>query len=334
MDNRETSNRPANTRFKQQRLPAWQPVLSPAWVIGTFFLIGVVFIPIGIVLLVVSSSVKETTVRYDTQCSMERQNITGEYFCNAQVEFQLTDEMKAPVYMYYRLDGFYQNHRRYSQSKSDAQLAGREVGIVNDCSPFRFLGDSATEAEREQSGIVSPRSNSSLIYNPCGLIAYSMFNDTFVLQTSDNDVICDGDSPEGTKCRKRGIAWPSDRNVKFRQGDNDNWSYNQTYFREPTHPLPNVTDEDFMVWMRTAALPSFRKLYRVIETDLTPGTYVMNIDQKFPVFPFGGKKFFVLSTTTILGGKNVFMGAAYITVGSLCLITGAVFTVRHFLAKR
>eukprot|EP00761_Pharyngomonas_kirbyi_P012784 gb/GECH01012811.1/.p1 GENE.gb/GECH01012811.1/~~gb/GECH01012811.1/.p1 ORF type:complete len:338 (+),score=61.32 gb/GECH01012811.1/:1-1014(+) len=329
----QNSNQPANTRFKQQNLPAWQPVLSPTWVIGTFFIVAVIFIPVGAVLLSVSNSVHEQTIRYDDECEMQTQS-AGNLYCNARLEFEITQEMKSPVYMYYRLDGFYQNHRRYSQSKSDAQLAGKEVGLVSDCAPHRYYGDNASDEEREREGLENPSRNSSLIYNPCGLIAYSMFNDTFVLRTSDNNVICDGPSPENSDCKKKGIAWPADRNVKFKQGDHDNWSFPQTYHNEPTHPLPNVTDEDFMVWMRTSALSSFRKLYRIIETDLTPGTYEIDIDQHFPVSDFGGKKYFVLSTTTALGGKNVFMGAAYITVGCLCGLVGVVFTIRHVFNLR
>jgi len=35
----------------------------------------------------------------------------------------------------------------------------------------------------------------------------------------------------------------------------------------------DVTDEHFIVWMRTAGLPSFRKLWGKIEKRLEPGTY-------------------------------------------------------------
>ena len=35
------------------------------------------------------------------------------------------EKMKAPVYVYYELDNFYQNHRRYVKSRSDSQLSGR-----------------------------------------------------------------------------------------------------------------------------------------------------------------------------------------------------------------
>ena len=33
--------------------------------------------------------------------------------------------MKAPVYFYYKLENFYQNHRRYVKSRNDDQLAGK-----------------------------------------------------------------------------------------------------------------------------------------------------------------------------------------------------------------
>jgi hypothetical protein len=59
------SRRPADTAFKQQRLHAWQPILTPAWVIGTFLLIGCIFVPIGIVLKSQSDAVVEYTMQYD-----------------------------------------------------------------------------------------------------------------------------------------------------------------------------------------------------------------------------------------------------------------------------
>lgn len=43
--------------FKQQKLKAWQPILTPRAVIISFLVIGIIFIPVGIVLLVASDSV-------------------------------------------------------------------------------------------------------------------------------------------------------------------------------------------------------------------------------------------------------------------------------------
>ena len=60
--------------------------------------------------------------------------------------------------------------------------------------------------------------------------------------------------------------------------------------------------EHFIVWMRTAGLPSFRKLYGVINQDLNPGTYSLDIKNNYAVTQFNGHKTFVLSTTNMLGG--------------------------------
>lgn len=68
-------------------------------------------------------------------------------------------------------------------------------------------------------------------------------------------------------------------------------------------------NEDFIVWMRTAALPTFRKLYRLIErkSDLHPtlpaGRYSLNITYNYPVHYFDGRKRMILSTISWMGGK-------------------------------
>ncbi|KAF6116628.1 transmembrane protein 30A [Phyllostomus discolor] len=53
------NRRPDNTAFKQQRLPAWQPILTAGTVLPTFFIIGLIFIPIGIGIFVTSNNIRE-----------------------------------------------------------------------------------------------------------------------------------------------------------------------------------------------------------------------------------------------------------------------------------
>lgn len=57
------NRRPDNTAFKQQRLPAWQPILTAGTVLPTFFIIGLIFIPIGIGIFVTSNNIREIEVR-------------------------------------------------------------------------------------------------------------------------------------------------------------------------------------------------------------------------------------------------------------------------------
>ena len=62
-----------DSAFKQQRLPAWQPILTAGTVLPTFFVIGVAFIPIGIGMMYFSSNVsKQPQSRHLTGLQSEK----------------------------------------------------------------------------------------------------------------------------------------------------------------------------------------------------------------------------------------------------------------------
>ena len=93
--------------------------------------------------------------------------------------------------------------------------------------------------------------------------------------------------------------------------------------------------EDLIVWMRTAALPTFRKLYGKIEVDLEPNDKItVVIQNNYNTYTFGGEKKLVLSTTSWMGGKNDFIGAAYLTTGGLCLFLAVSFMIVYVIKPR
>lgn len=79
--------------------------------------------------------------------------------------------------------------------------------------------------------------------------------------------------------------------------------------------------------MRTAGLPSFRKLWGRVETDIEPGEYRLLIQNSYDVNTFSGEKYFVFSTTNALGGKNYFLAICYLVVGSLCIVFAIIFMI-------
>lgn len=266
------------------------------------------------------------------------------------IQFELPDTLHPPVLLYYQLTNFYQNHRRYVKSFDQDQLSGafRSNSSINssDCDPL--------EGEVNDEGVFKA-------YYPCGLIANSRFNDTIqppvLLNPSGT-----GASNQTYNMTSNGTAWASDADL---YGDTEytiydvlpppNWrdvypTYNETY------PLPNLhTDDGFQVWMRTAGLPTFSKLaLRNGEEEMQSGRYQIDIyDCKstlgetqrpgcaqanflsdFPVTPYDGTKSILLSTHTVMGGKNPFLGIAYIVVGGLCILLGGMFTVTQLIRPR
>ena len=65
-----SSHQSEDNQFKQQTLPAWQPILTAGTVLPIFFIIGIAFIPIGVGLMYLSDTVKEVSIEY-TNCKMD-----------------------------------------------------------------------------------------------------------------------------------------------------------------------------------------------------------------------------------------------------------------------
>jgi hypothetical protein len=184
--------------------------------------------------------------------------------------FEIPNDVAPPILFYYRLTNFYQNHRRYVKSFDVNQLKGNDVSVSSirsgECDPLDVAPANGSKPERP--------------YYPCGLIANSMFNDTFMDFNISN--------PEGIyKFSDKGIAWSTEADLygksKYKPDQVVpplNW---QEQFPEDGYDslteLPDLhTNEAFQVWMRTAGLPTFSKLAKRNDNDvLKLGTYVLKI---------------------------------------------------------
>ena len=90
------------------------------------------------------------------------------------IEIEVDEKMSAPIYMYYKLTNFYQNHRRYVKSRDDMQLRGTsDLGpssVKTNCE-YRYEREGDDKSDNELLNVISP----------CGLIAWSLFNDSFAI---------------------------------------------------------------------------------------------------------------------------------------------------------
>ena len=128
----------------------------------------------------------------------------------------------------------------------------------------------------------------------------------------------------------KGISWQSDRNEKFKNSGFDaNSDTKIGQWQQITGVnLPNVENEDFIVWMRVAALPDFRKLHRIIhDKDLNKGDQ-LNITAAswFPVNKFG-EKYVAIGTTTWAGLQNYALAWSLISLSVAGIALALMFGV-------
>mmetsp|Transcript_71551 Transcript_71551/g.136392 ORF Transcript_71551/g.136392 Transcript_71551/m.136392 type:complete len:201 (-) Transcript_71551:31-633(-) len=96
-----------------------------------------------------------------------------------------------------------------------------------------------------------------------------------------------------------------------------------------------VESGHFIVWMRVAGLPTFRKLWGKVAATIEAGSTIrVYFDSKFPVKPHHGRKAFVISTSSAVGGRNDFLGYSYLVVGGCCLLFGVAFMWQNFTRPR
>lgn len=354
----EKSKKPINNAFTQQRLKAYNPVFTVKTVIPLLVGIAIFFIPLGAGMWYASHTVKDITIDY-TQCELLANydywtEIPDNFTFNfnddtlkfnkpvwklekdeswsdpseqqvCKIQFQTPIDLNPPLYFFYRLIKFHANHRRYVKSYSEDQINGKAASV-------RTIRDTVgLNCEP-----LSVDSQGKKIY-PCGLIANSVFNDTYtstltgVNGTTTNYQFSEDD-----------IAWSTNKN-RFKKT-----TYNYTEIVPPPnwyHRYPNGYNETnvpdiskmphFQNWMQASALPDFVKLYfKNTNQKLPAGTYELSIGLHWPVLPFNGSKLIFISQRSVIGGKNIFLGVSWMAGGGICLILAIFLLTVNFVKPR
>lgn len=318
--------KPRPTHANLQYIPAYQPTYHPCCAMVIFALLTLFLLPAGVIALTFSSSIPLFEIRYDSYCAdaLQRDNVAdplGRPLCISAFDFVVPERFEPPVFIQYRVDGVYLNHREFGDSRDDRLNAGfvRDLGKLMRCRPFRQVGEKQDWSEGDDTGYGN-------VYNPCGGVAWSMFNDSFTLyDTSTGDLVCDTAVPTPT-CSKTNIAWDADRYVRYRQDppfQERYFSWPNEYIEEAGHQIPNVNDEDTMNWMVASPQRDFRKLWRRLEVPLEPGRiYRVVMAQRWDVTTFGGAKYLSFTTTSWVGGRNQVVGIVMLVIGTLtaCMV--------------
>lgn len=199
------SNRPENTRWAQQKLPMWEPMLTLSWSIGICFFIAATCLALGIAIVLTSSSMTTMRVVYDggsdtdwtdrgdalaqqehgevtnlTNCLLDTPKMANSFHADhtCYITMTLPEAIVGNTYVYYEIAGYHQHHRRFVSSVDRTQFIDtwRENIAITMCAPLEEL-----ESEFCDVGTCDPASKRVRKAFPCGIVANTMFNDIFWL---------------------------------------------------------------------------------------------------------------------------------------------------------
>jgi len=277
-------------RFLQQKLPRLQKPLTPRVTIIVLTVVGCLFLLLGGLVMWGSANAQYQMVHYDgnsdfyetegftvnrQDCHLPAERNQGTRVCN--LTMTLEQDMNSPVYVHYGLTNFFQNYQSYLSDRDSRQLHGTTADPTPGyCKYYVKDGDDT--------------------YLPCGLMANSMFNDTFKLMNPDLEM------------REDQIAWEVDRTFRFRNPDgypeicDDNYLCLYELYPGIISREDGFKDEHFMVWMRAAALDTFMNKYGRIDQDLKKGDtvrrYCVKRDNLYLTFEHQLKTYYNVQTTT------------------------------------
>ena len=282
------------------QLRQWRSYISPRTSIIFLYIIGFLFIGLGTTFFVITGNSATYEIEYDEECAGKE---------NCTLWLNTTREISGRISIAFKLYGFYQNNRRLFESRSYPQMAGQflDYSGLSICSPLISQNDMRDTPN---------------LYAPCGLMPLSFFNDTYkwlntsVANFSEDDIAIESDKNLFTGLHKgynNSIRW-LDAMPDFPGG---------------------IQNEHFIVWMRTAAMPNFLKLYaKCINCTIPEGNYQIHINMNYPTTMFDGRRAIVLTTTSGLGSGSYFISTAYMLVGGISLIFATIFLLHMLICPR
>ena len=297
-------------KLLRQELKSYTPEWNAKCSIITDIFIMISSLTIGIILLYYSKKYYEIEINYSL-CLNGIYNIDNKRkIC--KIPFDIDKTIKHPIFIYYKLEKFYLNHRSLVESKSWKELRGEETSTISKCKNSYLMKEMFEENSPYYTNEWGHNFTEDDISSPCGLFGRNYFNDTYNI-TFFNDTFI---------------------NISESNISND---YQRTKFfkRRKDYQVKqwiDVENEHFINWMNIPTFSTFKKIWGRIDFDLEPGKYYLIVTNNYDIKKYESQKYFCISNTNKFGINNSF-GYFFISIAIYFLLVILILWVKYLLSK-
>ena len=283
----------------RQEINSYTPSFNVRCGIITNLVFLIVAVGLGTPMIILANNTNEIRIEY-TKCRKNNDDNT------CKLSFT-TKKLSEPLFLYYELNNFFMNHRKFVKSKIWAQLRGDDVSSKQTCDNAWTMEQMFGEESVYYTNEWGHTFNKTDIANPCGLIARAFFNDTYTLHNNDLDMNIPINETLISNSYLRKQFYKRNKNYKEKQ-----WI--------------DVENEHFINWMNVETFDNFRKLWGRITMDLPAGNYSITVNDNYNVDMYKAKKFIVITDANPLGQNN-FLGWLLVAIGIYCSLVILVLWV-------
>ena len=225
---------------------------------------------------------------------------------------QIDKRMEGPVFIYYKLQNFYLNHRHLVESKSWEELRGEEVYTKNNCKNSYLMSEMFPRNSPFYTNQWGHNFSENNVSSPCGLWAKSFFNDTYNLTFAN-----------GTR-------------ININEYDISNQYLKENFFKRrndyKNKQWIDVENEHFINWMNIETSHNFKKIWGKINFDLEPGNYTLSVKYNYDIKKYNADKYVCISNSNRFGINNLF-GYFFIAIGIYLVVIILILWVKYLLSK-
>lgn len=297
-------------KLLKQELKSYTPEWNAKCSIITNLIIMISSFSIGITMLYFSKRFSMIEIKY-TSCLNNLPNFERfKRICTFPL--QIDKRMEGPVFIYYKLQNFYLNHRHLVESKSWEELRGEEVYTKNNCKNSYLMSEMFPRNSPFYTNQWGHNFSENNVSSPCGLWARSFFNDTYNLTFAN-----------GTR-------------ININEYDISNQYLKENFFKRrndyKNKQWIDVENEHFINWMNIETSHNFKKIWGKINFDLEPGNYTLSVKYNYDIKKYNADKYVCISNSNRFGINNLF-GYFFIAIGIYLVVIILILWVKYLLSK-